>query len=244
VVVNAVGNEGYTGCSWCKITAPADGYKVIAVGAVDAAGKRADFPTFPPWGSSLGPTYDGRIKPEVMARGVNTFCATADGKFGQSSGTSLSTPLIAGLCALLLQAHPNWNVDSIRQAITSTASQFWKPDTLYGWGIANAYKASGLDTFPIPELEGILVYPNPFSDQITICLSSNREDEVWIFVLTSAGEAVKKIYPSFYNESNKAFIFTWDGKNSKGAEVANGIYILKISANGKSQDLKVAKLKK
>jgi serine protease AprX len=143
VVVNAAGNERncrFPPC-WDYIIAPADGDSVIAVGAVDIKGIIASF-------SSKGPTYDGRIKPDVDACGVNTFCASSSGGYARVDGTSLSTPLVAGACALLLEIHPEWTPHEVINALHNTASQACQPDTLKGWGVANAYSASGLDTVP------------------------------------------------------------------------------------------------
>lgn len=72
VVVNAAGNERQN--AWHYIIAPADGDSVIAVGAVNLQGQIAGF-------SSAGPTYDGRIKPDVVACGVNTYCASSYGGY-------------------------------------------------------------------------------------------------------------------------------------------------------------------
>jgi serine protease AprX len=149
VVVNAAGNERK--CSkppcWDYIIAPADGDSVIAVGAVDINGIIASF-------SSIGPTYDGRIKPDVVACGDKTYCASPPSPLYPSvgftwvGGTSLSTPLVAGVCALLLEIHPDWTPHDVINALHNTASQACRPDTLKGWGVANAYSASGLDTVP------------------------------------------------------------------------------------------------
>ncbi|NOZ55493.1 MAG: S8 family serine peptidase [Calditrichaeota bacterium] len=135
--------------NWGHIDAPADGDSVITVGAVTLAGTIADF-------SSRGPTYDGRIKPEVCALGVHTRCATRGGPstYGYASGTSLATPLVGGVCALLLEAHPDWTGWDVRQALIRTASQADHPDNTYGWGIVNAFAASGLQA-AVPALKQV-----------------------------------------------------------------------------------------
>jgi len=134
VVVNAAGNEGLE--PWHFIIAPADGDSVIAVGAVNSEGEIASF-------SSVGPTYDGRIKPEVVARGVSTYCASASGigEYAQVGGTSLSTPLVGGCAAVLLSAHPDWTVMQTREALMMTADNASSPDNTYGWGLVDLFAA-------------------------------------------------------------------------------------------------------
>lgn len=143
VVVVSAGNEGNT--DWQRITTPADGDSVIAVGAVDGQGVRPSF-------SSVGPTSDGRIKPDVVAIGVrvcaiHTFALDA---YTYCNGASFSCPLVSGVCALLLQAHPDWGPYEVAEALRTTAADLGPagPDTLYGWGLVNALAASGLVSLP------------------------------------------------------------------------------------------------
>lgn len=136
ICVTAAGNERNT--SWGHIIAPADADSVIAVGAVNSSGTLATF-------SSPGPTYDGRIKPEVCARGVETWCAVPAGGqtnvYGGVGGTSLSTPLVGGSCALILEAHPDWTPMQVREALMNTASNAENPNNDYGWGIIDVLAA-------------------------------------------------------------------------------------------------------
>ncbi|MGE3109201.1 MAG: S8 family serine peptidase [Phycisphaerales bacterium] len=142
ICFNAAGNEGHDadpGTS--SIIAPADAHEVLTIGAVDSAGDIAGF-------SSDGPTADGRIKPEVLARGVNNDIIRVgnDTDFTNGSGTSFATPLAAAAGACLLQAHPTWSVSQMRAYLCATASDYvasgaHDPVFVRGFGIIAAAAA-------------------------------------------------------------------------------------------------------
>jgi serine protease AprX len=134
VMVNSAGNERLD--SWHYVVSPADGDSVIAAGAVTLSGNLASF-------SSAGPTYDGRIKPDVVALGVGVLAVNPSDSYTYAyvNGTSFSCPLIAGVCALVLQAHPELGPMDVREAIRQTADQADLPNNDYGWGLVNAYEA-------------------------------------------------------------------------------------------------------
>ena len=139
----AAGNNGHDITpATSHLIAPADAFQVITCGAVDPNGVIASF-------SSDGPTADGRVKPEVLARGVGTATVSAYSNDGYAAvnGTSLSTPLVASAVACLIQAHPAWTVDQMRNYLLKSADyyvQYLSYDPLYirGYGIINAYAAA------------------------------------------------------------------------------------------------------
>lgn len=133
IVVNSAGNEGNS--SWHYIGAPADGRHVFSIGAVDPTGAYAPF-------SSVGPTADGRIKPDIAVMGQGVIVAspsTCD--VLQSSGTSFASPLAAGMVASLWQAFPDKSNQEILDAIRNSGSQALNPDYKLGYGIPDFWKA-------------------------------------------------------------------------------------------------------
>ncbi|KYQ92077.1 hypothetical protein DLAC_06915 [Tieghemostelium lacteum] len=130
-VVISNGNNGNKG-----ISPPADSHTSISVGALDGVGEAADF-------SSMGPTSDGRLKPEISAPGVLNFVASGNSPtdYLYESGTSLSAPLVAGVVSLIIQKHPDWTPQQIKEALVSTASNQGSPNNYVGFGMINAMAA-------------------------------------------------------------------------------------------------------
>ena len=133
LVVNSAGNYG--GGPWYKIGAAADGDSVLAVGATDTLGLRVGF-------SSMGPTADGRIKPNVMAVGAGAAtCAIPGPGVALVSGTSFAGPLMAGLATCLWQALPNRHAYQILDLLERCSNRSTNPDTLNGYGVPNLQRA-------------------------------------------------------------------------------------------------------
>lgn len=133
IVVNSAGNDG--GNSWHYVGAPADGNDVFTIGAVTSSGNYASF-------SSTGPTYDGRIKPNVVAQGQSsTIISAYSGNVSSGSGTSFSSPITAGMVTCLWQAYPNKSNSEIMGAIQQSATQANAPDSLLGFGIPDYFLA-------------------------------------------------------------------------------------------------------
>jgi len=142
VVVNSAGNYGFNS-SHNTLGAPADGDSIITAGAVESNGQRSSF-------SSVGPTVDGRIKPDVMAMGDGVVVASPsnDHQYTSASGTSFSCPLTAGVAALILCVNSNLTPMMVREAMWNTSSIHNNPNNSMGWGILNALDAANY--FPIP----------------------------------------------------------------------------------------------
>ncbi|MDR1747075.1 MAG: S8 family serine peptidase [Tannerella sp.] len=128
----SAGNEG--GASWGKVTFPADAPDIVTVGAITKKKEHSYF-------SSTGFTADYRIKPDVVALGSGVCVIGADGDIHYSSGTSFSTPILAGLGACLWQGLPWLSNKELIALIQHTASQSDQPDVELGYGIPDMYKA-------------------------------------------------------------------------------------------------------
>ncbi|MGW0955870.1 S8 family serine peptidase [Streptomyces sp. NPDC002545] len=116
--VIAAGNSGAPG----TIGSPGTADSALTVGAVDSADRAASF-------TSQGPrTGDNALKPDVSAPGVSILAArsqltSGSGYYTSKSGTSMSTPHVAGVAALLAQQHPDWTGAQLKDALMSTSKQ-------------------------------------------------------------------------------------------------------------------------
>ena len=237
VCVTAAGNSGND--SWYYIIAPADADSVIAVGAVRESGTIANF-------SSHGPTFDGRIKPEVCARGSSTWCVNPNSTttYTQLSGTSLACPLVGGAVALIRQAQPEWSAMQIREAVIMTASQSFEPDNSYGYGIMNTamaieynHMAAIDDAIEVPVLFHVAKsYPNPFNPSITVEISGSVGSDLLVDIFSVTGELIENLYTGVLFQSNQKL--TWRPKNHP-----SGIYFIRSIVNNNSVFQKVTYLK-
>lgn len=137
LVVNAAGNEGTKGAG--SIVAPADVEDVVSVGAVSSSGEIAYF-------SGRGPLVDGRKKPDLVVQGMGVEVPVVYGGdlfsyAPRGNGTSFSTPMVAGLCALILQSHPGISSEQARQRLYSFCNPVPYQDSIdnsFGRGIPDA----------------------------------------------------------------------------------------------------------
>lgn len=170
LIVNSAGNEGPASPPENTIIAPADSPFVLAAGAVDFRGVRVNF-------SSMGPTADGRIKPDVMAQGLDVYTVEVGGIsiYDRVDGTSFSCPLTAGVAALILEINPFWTNEDIMTAIKLAADNSSSPNNQYGWGIVDAYGAAFSDleklyppsSFAVERIPNDYIFFTQYIDRLT-----------------------------------------------------------------------------
>ncbi len=184
LIVTSAGNKGPD-----HIGTPCDADSILCVGATDTSNNVASF-------SSVGPAFDGRIKPDVSAIGEDAMCVFTDGRIDRCNGTSFSSPLTCGMVACLMQAHPLHSMLDIIRSVQQSAHQFNSPDSLLGYGIPNACVADSiLNLIQVGvnvqnnEEAYFNLYPNPTNGLVTITSKSVIE-EVTFYTVT--GRLVKQ----------------------------------------------------
>jgi len=227
IVVNSAGNSG--GSFWQYIGAPADGDSVFSIGAVDGSGNYAGF-------SSTGPTYDGRMKPNVVAQGQgSTIVDPWTGSVSSGSGTSFSSPITAGMVACLWQANPTKRNTEILEAIQQSGSQANNPDYFLGYGIPDYALANSILTVienEISQMDLVTVYPNPFTNEITIQVGEDNSYLKQIELMDITGKSLMlKNYSA--NEDNVVL--------NNISSLSAGFYLMKITLDQGSETRKLLK---
>lgn len=216
LVVNSAGNSGSN--PWFYIGAPADGDDVLSIGAVEHDGSYASF-------SSRGPTYDGRIKPNVSAIGRLSAVVDVSGNVVFSSGTSFSSPEMAGMAASLWQAYPDKTNAEIKDVIEKSANQYYFPDDKLGYGIPNfrvAYMLlAGLEVKDNSRSQLLNVYPQPYKNNFNLLYYSAKKQAINLRIVDVAGKLV-------YNYDWQVQAKVIETLNLQGLFSTSGIYTLML----------------
>lgn len=187
LVVNSAGNSGDS--PWKYIGAPADGDSVLTVGAVNGSGQYVSF-------SSQGPSADGRVKPNVVAQGGQTFVATPGGGYANSNGTSFSSPVMAGMVTSLWQAMPQKNNYEIIQLLESQSSNYTTPDDFIGYGIPDFGAALATVGTHDRLVESPAVWPNPLTgDQFVLRTDCREQCNIVLYDVTGKVMMKKRVQP-------------------------------------------------
>ncbi|MFM9824782.1 S8 family serine peptidase [Flavobacterium sp.] len=222
IVVASAGNEGNNPTEK-HIGVPAEALNVIAVGAVKSDKTYASF-------SSIGPSFDGRVKPDVMAQGQNPYFSDTSGNIvNNSSGTSFSCPITAGLIACLWQALPTMTNKQIKELIIQSADKFSTPTNQLGYGIPdfNLAFANGLSIISFSESD-LVIYPNPTKDLIKVNLPENSSPKK-LYIYSVLGQKV--LEKEVFNQSSNVTL----------KSLENGVYFYKIEGYGFYKSGKIIK---
>lgn len=168
IVTNSAGNDGNK--SWHFIGAPADVDSVFTVGASNYDRSYAAL-------SSVGPNAAGIQKPDVAAVGAGTIVGNTSGNVSGGSGTSFSSPLIAGVSALFWQAHPELTAQQVIYVLKKSGHQASAPDNLLGYGVPNLTKAEEIFVTEFKPLgtenellTSIVLAPNPVQSEVRLTI--------------------------------------------------------------------------
>lgn len=208
VTITSAGNEGAS--SWYYITAPADGVNTIGVGAVSNDNQVAGF-------SSRGPSYDGRIKPDVVTQGVSVYCANAGNFSGYitASGTSVAAPIASGIVSLLLSAYPHLKNTQVRSIFFESADNNLSPDNERGYGLVSAVKAIEFPNLLASDGTYILnkifiTMENIFPQTVFVHYSTNGVDYTEKQMEFDGNLKYSIKLPYFFNDELIDFYFTYD----------------------------------
>lgn len=196
------------------IGVPADAFNTLTVGAVNSLEQYASF-------SSIGPSFDGRIKPDVVAMGQASAYASVGGTVTAGNGTSFSSPITAGLVACLWQALPKLTNIELLNIIRQSADRYAAPDDFYGYGIPDFWAAYQNETLATDErkLDAIKIYPNPANNKINVVVP-DFSPGAEIVVYNNLGQCV--LQTSLYHSNS---IIDVSG-------LAADIYFYKVFLNG------------
>ncbi|NND52237.1 MAG: S8 family serine peptidase, partial [Flavobacteriaceae bacterium] len=178
LLVNSAGNSGANG-----VNAPADSPLVFSIGAVDENGDYVGF-------SSQGNAFQPTLKPDVVARGAQSFVINGNGTIVQNNGTSFSSPILAGAAASLWQAFPQMTNTQIKDFIRESASQYTMPDFFLGYGLPDFQIALeiGLEVQASQQTE-FKIFPNPVTDVFQI-LFPGQIDRARMLVFDILGQLI------------------------------------------------------
>ncbi|MCD4710369.1 MAG: S8 family peptidase, partial [Bacteroidales bacterium] len=209
ILCNSAGNEGND--EWFYITAPADATDILTVGAVDSTNQIATF-------SSRGPTFDTRIKPDVTAMGKATGIQYKNGGLARGSGTSFSSPVMAGSVATLWQAFPELPAREMIHMVRQSGDRYKNPDSTYGFGTPNMLSSyHAITRVPAGFRPGeVEIWPNPARERIMIRIPETEYGKQQVRLYDLSGRITCSLQMEL------------PGELELPGTMKNGIYIIEI----------------
>lgn len=223
ILVTSAGNGGNS--SFPTVRTPGDSPGTLTVGAVSSNGNYAYF-------SSIGPTVDGRIKPDVMAQGASAAVINTGGDVDFNNGTSFSSPIMAGVVTCLWQSRPEVPNGYIMQIIRESANLYNNPTDEMGYGIPNFEDAyAALQELGLEDeflMSNFALYPNPVTSKINI----------------SFPEGISNATFTIYSILGNKVLSTEISRNLNSVNMESlnsGMYIASINSNNKQISFKIIK---
>ncbi|WP_306316829.1 MULTISPECIES: S8 family serine peptidase [unclassified Streptomyces] len=216
------------------IGSPGAADAALTIGAVDASDKRASF-------SSQGPRLgDDALKPDLSAPGVDILAARSSlvdgtGSYTTMSGTSMATPHVAGVAALLAQAHPDWTGERLKSALMSSSKQLTASAYAIGAGRVSVPDAIAAKVTATGSADlGAYRWPydsnKPVTKTLTYTNSSDSSVELELAVQGGAAAGVATLADSKLTvPAHGAASTTVTGDGSKAAVGANSGQIVASS---------------
>ena len=223
ILVTSAGNSGNT--DFPTVGTPGDSPGTLTIGAVNSNGNYASF-------SSIGPTVDGRVKPDLMAQGVSAAVINTGGNVDFSSGTSFSSPIMAGVITCLWQSRPEVPNGHIMQIVRESANLYNNPTDQMGYGIPNFENAyAALQELGFEDeflMSNFALYPNPVTSKINI----------------SFPEGISNCTFTIYSILGNKVLSTEISRNLNSVNIEtlnSGMYIASINSNNKQISFKIIK---
>ena len=221
ICVTSAGNSGTT--SEPHIGAPADAIYTLTIGAVDASENYVSF-------SSIGPSFDGRVKPDVCAKGLSATVSNTSGIIVTSNGTSFSSPIMAGMVTSFWSAVPNLTNAEVIQFVKQSADLYANPTVFKGYGVPDFQLAlNNALSLNSNEMASVVLYPNPVNDKLQVNLPNNTSSAK-LFLYNNLGQQVN----SYVVDATNATIYL--------ESLASGLYFYQIEFANNSAKGKLLKL--
>ena len=221
ICVTSAGNSGAT--SEPHIGTPADAITTLTIGAVN---ETEDYVAF----SSIGPSFDGRVKPDVCAKGLSATISNTAGAIVNANGTSFSSPIMAGMVTSFWSAVPNMTNAEVVQFVKQSADLYANPTIFKGYGVPDFQLAlANALSLNSNEIASVVLYPNPVKDKILVSLPSNGTSAKLI-LYNNIGQQVNSYV---INETNSTIYLE---------SLASGLYFYQVEFANKTAKGKLLKL--
>ena len=221
ICVTSAGNSGAT--SEPHIGTPADAITTLTIGAVN---ETEDYVAF----SSIGPSFDGRVKPDVCAKGLSATISNTAGAIVNANGTSFSSPIMAGMVASFWSAVPNMTNAEVVQFVKQSADLYANPTIFKGYGVPDFQLAlANALSLHSNEIASVILYPNPVKDKILVSLPNNGTSAKLI-LYNNIGQQVNSYV---INETNSTIYLE---------SLASGLYFYQVEFANKTAKGKLLKL--